>query len=51
MDMDKARDIVYREVEKHKITAKAAKELNLPAFEKDHMEIADALELLLEVTE
>lgn len=48
MDINRARYIVRGEVEKHKKIAKAAKELNLPTFEREHMEIAAALELLLE---
>lgn len=51
MDMDRAREIVHDEMEKHQTLAKRAEQLGVYILADDHREIADALRLLLEVTE
>lgn len=51
MDMDKAREIVREQIEKHRTLAKRAEQLGVCILADDHREIADALHLLLEVTE
>lgn len=47
MDMDRAREIVRTQIEKHSIIAKCASELDMAPLARDHAEIADALKLLL----
>lgn len=49
MDMDRAREIVREQIEKHRIIAKCASELKMDPIARDHNDIADALKLLLGV--
>ena len=47
MDMDRAREIVREQIEKHRIIAKCASELKMDPLARDHAEIAEALEKIL----
>ena len=51
MDMDRAREIVREQIEKHRIIAKCASELKMDPLARDHGEIADAMGMLLGETE
>lgn len=48
MDMDRAREIVREQIEKHRTIAQRAEAIGVPAFARDHNDIADALAALLE---
>ena len=47
MDMDRAREIVRAQIEKHRIISACASELDMDPLARDHAEIAEALEKIL----
>lgn len=49
MDMDKAREIVREQIEKHRAIAGYAEKIDVPMLANEHTEIAEAMELLLGV--